>query len=165
MDMASIQAAMTSLGIAADLTKNFVDIKSTTEAQSKVMEIQGALLEAQSSAFKAMTDLQELHEENKQLKEALAGFSQWGDEKQRYALVNPWYGPAQAYALKKSCSDGEPPHLLCTNCFHNSKRVILNPTKKDGWKVFNCPVCKASISTGYREVGSAQFAEEYNKDP
>lgn len=113
-------------------------------------------------------DLQEENHELKtrvrELEDKLQVTEDWGLEKKRYTLVNPWKGPAQVYALKESESNGEGPHYLCSNCFHSSKKVILNPTKKDLWVLMTCPACKSSVNTGYKGIGAASFAEKCAKD-
>ena len=130
---------------------------STLEAQEQIMSLREGALELQE-------ENQELKYRISELEANLRATEDWASEKKRYALVNPWNGPAQAYALKQSYSEGEKPHLLCSNCFHNSKKVILNPTKKDSFVIMACPSCKSSVDTGYRAIGPASYAEEYTKD-
>ena len=161
--MSAIQAALTSLKAATDISKSIFDINSAIEIQDKVIELQAALLKAQTSAISATTAQFELQEKVRKLEETdkirpMNG----GDQERRYSLVCPWKGPAQVYALKKSDSEGEEPHFLCSNCFHNKRKVILNPMKRDGWMLMACPSCKATIDTGYRGVGPPQYSEKYD---
>lgn len=164
MDITAVQAMMGSLKAATDISKALFDLKTTAEVQSKVIEIQRALLAAQSSALEATNAQFELQERVRQLEAQVQGFEDWGEQEQRYALANPWRGPAQVYALKKEKAEGEEAHFLCTNCFHNRKRVILNPASKDGWIYMTCPACKATTATGYRGVGAPKYAEECGRD-
>ncbi|BAF72449.1 hypothetical protein [Sulfurovum sp. NBC37-1] len=129
---------------------------STLEAQEQIMSLREGALELQE-------ENQELKSKVRELEEKLQKNADWSIEKNRYTLVSPWGGPAQAYALKQSDSNGEEPHLLCSNCFNNSKKAILNPAKKDRWVIMVCPICNSSIDTGYREVGATSYAEEYIK--
>ena len=155
MDLSTI----TSLKAAFDISKSILEIKSTTEIQDKVIKLQSALMEAQNSAL-------ELQEKVRTLEEQLRAANEWGDQESRYSLVCPWQGPAQAYALKRSASEGQGPHFLCSNCFHNKRKVILNPSRKDGWILMACPSCRATIDTGYRSIGRPpQYAEECVLDP
>ncbi len=164
MDLTAIQAAIASLKTAISISKNIHEIRSTAEIQSKVIALQSALLEAQNSALSATTAQFELQEKVTELEAKLKAVGDWEEQKKRYALVNPWKGPAQTYALKRSCAEGEEPHFLCANCFHNAKRVILNPSKRDAWILMACPSCKATLDTGYRGIGSPKFAESYVKE-
>ena len=162
MDLLAIQAALTSLKAATDISRSILDVHSTIEIQGKVIELQAALLDAQTSAISATTAQFELQEEVRKLEEKIKSVNEWGDQESRYSLVCPWRGPAQVYALKKSDSEGEEAHFLCSNCFHNKRKVILNPMKRDSWILMACPSCKATIETGYRGVGPPQYAEKYD---
>lgn len=62
MNLTAIQAAITSLKIASKITKNILETKSITEVQSKVIELQTALLEAQDCALSATSAQFELQE-------------------------------------------------------------------------------------------------------
>lgn len=130
---------------------------STLEAQEQIMSLREGALELQE-------ENQELKQRVRDLEERIRAKENWSQEKDRYALVNPWKGAAQAYALKKAYGENETPHLLCTNCFHQSTKTILTPQSKEGWVYLVCPSCKASIQTGYRGVGPAKFAEDYAQD-
>ena len=130
---------------------------STIEAQEQIMSLREGALELQE-------ENQELKNRIRELEAKLKSIDVWAIEKERYVLVSPWKGAAQAYALKQSKSEGEEPHLLCANCFHSSKKGILNPAKKDMWMLMVCPSCKASLHTGYKGIGSPNYAEEYLKE-
>lgn len=160
MDITAVQAMMSSLKAATDVAKALFDLKTTAEVQGKVIEIQSALLAAQSSALAATNAQYELQDRVRALETQLKSFEDWGTQKVRYALANPWKGPAQVYALKKDSAEDELPHYLCSHCFHGGRRVILNPTSKDGWVHMTCPACKAVTATGYRGVGPPKFAED-----
>ena len=161
MDVTAITAVIGSLKTAAEVAKTLIEIKPTAEVQKKIIEIQSALLAAQNSALSATTAQFEMQERVRELEARLKASEDWEVQRARYDLVAPWQGAAQAYALKESAAAGEAPHLLCTNCFHNSKRVVLNPNRRDGWIVMTCPDCKASLDTGYKGIGAATYAEKY----
>jgi len=164
MEPLAIQAALASLKVATDISKSILDFKAGGEIQGKVIELQGALMEAQTAAISATTAQFELQERIRALEEELRAANDWGGQECRYVLVCPWGGPAQVYALKRSASEGEEPHFLCSHCFHDRKRVILNPGKRGSWVIMVCPSCKASVDTDYRGIGSPKYAEEYAKD-
>lgn len=160
MDFSAIQGMMASLKAATDISKALFELKVTSEVQGKVIELQSALMSAQSSALEATNAQYSLQERVRELESQLRSFQDWGDQEKRYALVSPWKGPAQVYALKKESASEERAHYLCTNCFHARKRIILNPTNKDGWVYLACPSCKSSISTGYRGIGAPKYADD-----
>lgn len=117
MDLIAIQAAISSLKSATDISRSLLEMKSMADVQGKVIELQSALLEAQNNALSATTAQFELQERIRELETQLKGRSDWDAQKSRYALVNPWQGPAQTYALKRSEAQGEEPHFACANCF------------------------------------------------
>jgi hypothetical protein len=161
MDISAIQAMIGSLKAATDVSKALFDLKTSAEVQSKVIDIQRALLAAQANALEATAAQATLQERVRDLEAVIKSFEDWGKQEQRYALVSPWGGPAQLYALKKEHAQGEAAHYLCTNCFHNRKRVIVNPTSnKEGWVYMTCPSCQGTSATGYRGVGAPKYAED-----
>lgn len=161
MDITSIQVAVSSLKTASEIARSILEIKAMTEVQGKVIEIQSALLEAQHAAISATASQFELVEKVRALEAQISTLREWKNQEHRYALICPWKGPSQVYALKEEFSNGEAAHFLCTNCFHMSKRVILNPANNAGFVYLHCPSCKASLSTGFRGIGSPKYAEAY----
>ncbi len=53
MDITAIQAAIASLKTATDVSRSILEMKSMSEVQGKVIELQSALLEAQNCALSA----------------------------------------------------------------------------------------------------------------
>lgn len=163
MDIALIQGTISGLKVAGDIAKGLLDLKSLADVQSKVIELQSAILAAQSSALSANADQAAMATEIHALKEDLIRAKGWEEQKLRYQLVQLWGGAAVAFALKKSQSKGEPPHWLCTKCYEDGQRMILNPrSTKEGFIYLACPTCKAEIHSGYRGIGGATYAEESN---
>jgi len=130
---------------------------STIEAQEQIMSLREGALELQEENHELKNKIREL-----ELK--LKNVNDWSIEKEKYALVSPWGGAAQVYAMLKEHSDGEAPHYLCSNCFHNKSKVILNPGKKDRWVIMVCPTCKATLETGCRGIGNPVYAEDIDKE-
>jgi hypothetical protein len=161
MVVAAIQGALGSLKTAAGIVKSIMAMKVTAEVQDKVIELQGVILEAQTNAIAATTAQYELHERVRELEAALAAREDWARESQRYALVAMWGGAAQAYALKQEACNGEPPHLVCPQCFATGKKGMLAPIKRDGDIYYVCPQCKNTMATGFRGIGGPQYAEQY----
>ena len=162
-DLSAFQTLGTSLKTALDIVKGIREAKSATETESKVAELQAALLDTQILAISATNAQVELQKKVGELEEQLKAANEWGGQEGRYSLVCPWRGSAQVYALKESVSEGEPPHFLCPNCFHRKEKAILNPMHQDGHILSACSSCTARIDTGYRgrEAGSPQYAEKY----
>ena len=161
LDLSAIQTLGTSFKTLVDIAKGIREAKSATEQESKVTELQAALLGAQSLALSATNAQFELQQKVRELEEQLKATNVWGEQESRYSLVSPWANIGQAYALKKSAAEGEAPHFLCTNCFHNKKRTILNPTEGNYLMSLACPSCKATLYLNRPHLEPPQYAEEY----
>ncbi len=101
---------MASLKAATDISEAPFHLKLTAEVQGNVIELQSALMSAQSCPLEATTSQYTLQDRVRDLESRVRDFQDWSEQKARYALVCPWRGPAQVYALKKEHADGEPPH-------------------------------------------------------
>jgi hypothetical protein len=156
----SYSRRISGLKLAGDIAKSFLELKSISDVQGKVIELQSAILSAQSSALSANADQMAMVEEIRTLKEEIARIRAWEAEKQRYKLDSPWDG-AVAYALKKSMGNSEPPHWICTSCYENGRKSILNQIRdKDSWYTITCPVCKSQFQSPVRAPSSFEYAAE-----
>lgn len=166
MDMTLIQGTISGLKAAADLAKGILDVKTMAEVQGKVIELQSAILHAQSSALSANADQAQMAEEIRHLKAELLKARGWEVERQRYVLY-AIRGGGVLYAVKfDQAQPGEPAHYLCTNCYEQGRKSIVSATPdKDGWNGWNCPVCKSRVPTGYRGGSQAKFAGQPEPDP
>ena len=144
VDMSLLQGTITSLKLAGDIAQGFLKLQSLAEVQGKVIELQSTILSAQSSALEANAHQTAMIEEIRNLKEEITRIKAWEKEKQRYKLVSPWQGTV-LYALKEKCSSSEPPHWICTKCYEEGRKSILNPQKKATWYAVVCPMCKCEF--------------------
>lgn len=151
VDMASIASAVQSLNAAGELVKGFVELKTTADRQAKVIELQRIILGAQASALSAQSDQLSMLEQIRALKEEVAKVKAWETEKQRYELHKTSAG-SFTYALKQEAQDSELPHHICTACYQEGKKSILQRiprnTARDALgmhSMMRCPVCKTEI--------------------
>ena len=160
MDLGQITSAVSSLKVAGDIAVGLINLKTMAEVQSKAIELNQKIIAAQHDIFAANAAQTALIERVRELEKQIAEMKAWEGQKQRYKLAIPSSG-ATVYALRKSMSNGEPPHYLCTNCFQAGKPSILQNLKdKEGWHVLVCANCKAIVRTPYRGSSPAKYAEE-----
>jgi hypothetical protein len=160
IDMGSIAAAVSSLKGASDIAKGLLSLHTMTEVQSKAIELNQAIIDAQHQIFAANAAQSQLVERVRQLEGQIAAMENWDAESQRYKMATPYSG-VTVYAVQKTMSNGEPPHYLCANCFQSRKRSILaNSTAKDGHIAIVCAACKFVAQTRWRGVGPAKYAED-----
>jgi len=152
-DMAAFASAFASLKAAGDIAKALVNLRDTTAFQTQLIELQGQILSAQSSALTAQTDQSVLLDRKRELEEEVARLKVWEVEKERYQLTNirPPNAPggnAWTYALKADADSAEPSHFLCANCYQEGRKSILQEEKRDVGmiNVFFCQRCGAEIS-------------------
>jgi hypothetical protein len=159
MDMSLIQGTTSGLKIAGDIAKSFLELKSISDVQGKVIELQSAILSAQGSALSANADQAAMVEEIRTLKEEISRVKAWETKKQRYKLHTPWPG-AVVYALKESMSQGEPPHWICTQCYENGRASILNyQTSSSGAGGYFCP-CGLKVHSAYHGSVECQYVPD-----
>jgi ribosomal protein L29 len=161
MDISLIQSTISGLKLAGDIAKGFLELKSISEVQGKVVELQSAILSAQSSALSANSAQAAMVDEIRTLKEEIARIKAWETQKKRYKLTSQWKAGGIAYALKESMKESEPPHLICTKCYEDGRKSLLNPlADSNGFVAYVCPVCKSQIPTGWRGPPTLEYAPD-----
>lgn len=160
MVMPIIQGTITSLKAAGDIINGMLELKTLSEVQGKIIDLQRAILDAQSSALSANADQSEMVEEISALKKEISDIKAWETQKKRYKLVAPWDG-ALVYALKETMSKSEPPHWICTKCYEDGRKSILNPEQNERRRyVFICPVCGAKAQSPYTSAMKQEYVSE-----
>ncbi|MBW2740914.1 MAG: hypothetical protein JRE64_19175 [Deltaproteobacteria bacterium] len=165
MEIATIASAISALKGASDLARGLIGSKVDAAVQSKIIELNQLILEAQDQTYASRERLYESEHQVRQLREELENLNVWGEDSKRYALVYPWGNASSVYCLSENQANGEPPHYLCASCFGGKRKSILQE-KKDGkgFCVMTCPACRSELATGYRGIGPAQYAEAHSKD-
>lgn len=161
MDMTLIQGAITGLKTASDIAIGLGKLNTLAQVQEKSVELGQIIVAAQSATLSAYADQAAMIEEVRALKEEIMRVKAWETQKQRYKLVSPWKAGGVAYALRESMANGEPPHLICTKCYEDGRKSILNPVRiENGFLGFGCPICKSQIPTGYRGGANPEYAQD-----
>jgi len=145
-DFGLIQGAIASLKTAGDIASGFLKLKSIADVQGKVIELQSAILAAQSSALAAQSEQATMVQRIGDLEEEIRRVKAWEETKQRYELHQPTAGTF-VYVLKKAHGDNpEPTHWICTNCYDNGRRSILQLKSRGyGTDHYGCAHCMADL--------------------
>src|SRR6185437_11648582 len=101
-----------------DMAKALKDINDATIRNGAVIELQEKILAAREAQSAALERISELEKQ-------VADFETWNADKQKYELKKVASTGALAYMLKPEARGGEPPHWVCTHCYENRKRSIL----------------------------------------
>lgn len=146
VDISAIAGTVSALKGATDIAKAMMDLRDAQAVQTKVLELNSKILEAQRSAFAANEERTSLIARVSELEKELAEFKAWSAEKQRYELKQLHRGPF-AYILREGEERGEELHALCTNCYQNGVKSFLQMSGDVNVHVrtWNCPACKMSV--------------------
>ena len=155
-----IQSAIAGLKSAVEIIKAIYGAKLDADTKKQVDALQELIFEARQSAFNAQDDLSAVKQRVTDLEAQIAQFEEWSKESQRYKLFQPTSVSGVVYGLKESESNSEPPHYLCTNCYQQRRKSLLNTYKHPdaARAVFLCPVCKSQVPIEARGHVAPTFA-------
>lgn len=160
VDIPSITAAITGLKTAAEIAKAMKGLHDLADVQTKVIELQGAILHAQTSALAAHSDpftmMQKLHELEAEVRRVRA----WEETKQRYQLITPCPG-CHVYALKESHKNADPAHWICPHCYEEGRRSLLlvsGDHNRGAVQIIKCPHCDFSHETTSESETEPKYA-------
>ncbi len=158
MDYPTFQATVTSLKLAADLLKSALQLKPTPEITLNLSEANDLILSAQNSALESKSAQLAMADTIRELEKEIIRIKAWNDQKPRYKLVAIVSGAA-CYALKVEYRGTEPPHWICTNCFEEGRKSILNPRRnRDQEYSYVCPKCGSEIHSSSPLAHDPQYA-------
>jgi len=161
MDFGSITATISSIKTAGDIVNSILELKTSDAINAAVREANSYLLTVQREALAAQSEQFAMIEEIRNLKEKITNLKEWKSEQKRYKLTSLCsITGAVSYALKESMAAGEPPHYLCTNCYQNGVKSILNPQKNRNSRImFVCPECRSEAHTS-----SSRLTPKYHEE-
>ena len=136
MDISAISAAVTSLKTAKDIAQGLLALKSLSEVQGKVIELQSAILDAQGKALDAQAGLVELQDQLKAANQRIAELNNHQAFVRTLSRSNGAYlapGDADPYCPRCIEVSVTPVHLVDTGKIEMRHRI---------WA---CPACKTSM--------------------
>jgi hypothetical protein len=125
-DLSAFAAALSALNAAKDIAQAMIGLRDTATFQAKLLEFQAKLLDANNAAFTAQDERAALLERIGDLEKEVADLEAWEATKQRYELKKTRSGGI-AWFLKTEAEGTEIPHQICTKCYEERKRGILQP--------------------------------------
>ncbi len=139
MVVAETIAGLGAIKTAFDIAKGLKDIDDATRRNAAVIELQEKILAAQAAQASLVDHISELKGHVTQLEA-------WDADKERYKLTDLGVG-LLAYALKEGMENGEPPHYLCTQCYNDKiKSILQTETRYPGrCHVLACHRCGSDL--------------------
>ena len=123
--IAEASAAISGIKVAMDLAKGIAALKSETEINQAIIDIQRTLLDAQSAALADKHLISQLHDQVGKLQAEVDAKKDWAAEQAKYILVKSPRGVFY-YELRAEIAEGEITHRLCAHCFDQGRRSILH---------------------------------------
>jgi hypothetical protein len=147
LGLAEIGSALGSLKTASDIVKTFSGLRTDAERNTKLVELQGQILAAQTGAIAANAAQMALIEQVRDLEKQIAGLEAWESEKQRYELKRVSYVGGTAYVVKPDMRGSEPPHCICGACYDRGKKGRLQPSPAGPVhaRPWVCSECKSAV--------------------
>jgi uncharacterized small protein (DUF1192 family) len=150
-DLSAIGAALTSFNTLKNIAQTMIGLHDTQALQAKVIEFNSAIIDAQTKIFLVNEERSALLERIGALEKEIADLEAWEATKDRYELKKT-KGGGLAWFLKGDAQGSELPHQICTKCYEERKRSILQPKGRSGPEAhlgiaatLYCPACKSEI--------------------
>jgi hypothetical protein len=138
-------AGLSALKTAFDMAQGLKNIHDATIRDRAVIELGEKILAAREQQSALLDQVGDLEKEVTRLKA-------WDADKKRYQLTEVSMG-VFAYTLKSGMEGGEPPHMLCANCYQHHQKSLLQATQelRKARRVHKCHRCGAE----YEMTGAA----------
>ena len=129
---------LTGFKTAVEIIKSISNISKNSEVKEKIIGLQNAILSLQA-------EYGELLDIKNQLEKKLTEYEDWDKTESQYQLKEIASG-VFVYESKKDEKSTEPKHQLCTNCFSDHKKSILQGLKgMKGLEGYYCPKCETKF--------------------
>lgn len=153
-------AAINSIKTAFGVLKGISALKTETEINAAVIDIQRILLQAQEEAFADKEKIAELAALVRDLKAQAERGQKWEAIKGRYELTKSPLG-AYTYDLKPEFVGEEAFHRLCPTCFNQGHKSLLHvKTKASGGEIVTCGRCQIDLTLSAFENTIMTFSTE-----
>ena len=149
-----LQLAYNSGKAAFDIAQGVNALSSEVERNSAVVEIQRHVMEGNSNLMAAQQAHSAALKRIDDLEKEVVRLKDWSAEKQNYQLksIDP---SGFAYMPKPELQTGEPPHWLCTNCFEQAQKSILQLKGTSGpMATYHCNRCSGQMQVYSRRSPS-----------
>lgn len=141
-----MMGAYSGVKAASDITQSMLALKTDAAVTTKVVELNGVLMGLQSQLYAAQMERAALSGRIAELEAKVASYETWEQEKQRYQLHQFAEG-GFAYALTQEMRGSEPTHYICSRCYEDGIKSILQ-RGNDGWfRALVCHRCSSVVRT------------------
>jgi len=142
---------VTGAGAILGFMKSAIDVTNGLRALAKAPDQVGKIVELQGFLLKAQLAQSALIDEKRNLEEEVVRLKAWDAGKLNYQLHTVGLG-AFVYATKPELRVGEPPHWICTQCYEDGRKSILQchgRTLNRAKNLWTCHRCKLSFEADW----------------
>lgn len=157
--IAEISSLISFVKTACDIAKGLSTFKSDVDRNESISKILEILLSIQTQVLSVNAIAQKLQEEKYEITQKLMKFEKWSETETQYELKEIASG-VFVYACKKINPPSEPMHWLCTNCWKDRMKSIIQKTLSDS---YTCPKCKTELYPFLDRGGDVSSIQ--NSDP
>jgi len=146
MTYADITTALTGIKTLAEFVTLAAKSKKDLDVAQKAAELNAVILGLQAAMFSVNAQNQDLVRRNQELEQAIIEINNWKAIAEHYVLTEVALG-VFLYANRKNDGATEPPHWLCTKCYEDKKKSIIqrDSSIRDG-TYYVCPNCNQRLS-------------------
>jgi len=143
---AEIAAGFAGIKTLGELTSLILKMKLDSAVTEKAIESQTAIIALQNTMLTLQSEYQALLQEKDRLEKRLVEAENWEAEASKYELIKVSEG-AFVYALKPDQFTTAPSHWLCTQCYQQKQKSILQMAGKSlGRWYYSCPSCETRVT-------------------
>lgn len=146
MDFSSFKDATEALKTVYKGVKELSELQENIQAKQQALDLLGSVISVQQDIIQLQAELSAQQSKMDAIAAENIQLRAWGEDKNRYELHELAPG-AVVYRVSQSHQrTGEPEHYLCTNCYHNNIKAILQANGSVGFqKRFTCHSCKSFV--------------------
>lgn len=149
MDITSITSAIAGAKTASEIIKNILPMVKNTKPEEDFIDLKNIILTLQSELSSTYANQVELLNIKDDLEKQLTKFQTWHKEKRKYKLEELQPG-IFVYSPKPKAKSTEPIHWLCTNCYEDGSKSILQTTDYNSvGRSYVCHRCNLKIFVSY----------------
>lgn len=142
---AEIAAAAASIKTFSDLTTLILKTKVDSAVTAKAIESQSAIISLQDAMLNLQSQHQSLLREKEVLEKRLIDAEDWNAEASKYSLKEIAPG-VFVYVLNLNGDSPTPTHWLCSRCYQEKRKSILQKTGKSGGaNIYLCLLCQNTL--------------------
>ncbi len=144
MTYADVTTALTGIRTLAEFVTLAAKSKKDLDVAQKAAELNAVILDLQAAMFGVNAQNQDLLRRQHELEQQIAEMENWKATAEKYSLIEVSLD-VFFYTNNKDQNTTEPSHWLCTKCYEDHKKSIVQRQKESptsSSEFYVCPNCK-----------------------